>query len=206
MVRAALAAHDISTVYRLLQAAGYSQKQIAAWTGQSQPEVSAILHGRRVISYAVLARIADGLGIPRGYLGLSWCGCPSAGPRWPMWWRGRISRPRQSRWPLSGRGGSVSRRSALLQAALAYVRAGWPIVPGAMPHCDRTGSRAGQTLAVTGVAVQTLAWPSPPCSSPASPVPFADPDAPHRPPAEPECGLLVAEGGVYAEVVRQGGE
>ena len=80
MVRAALAAHDICAVYRLLQAAGYAQKQIAAWTGQSQPEVSAILHGRRVISYAVLARIADGLGIPRGYLGLSWCGCPNGGP------------------------------------------------------------------------------------------------------------------------------
>ena len=40
-------------------------------TGQSQPEVSAIMHGRRVMAYDVLVRIADGLGIPRGLMGLA---------------------------------------------------------------------------------------------------------------------------------------
>jgi transcriptional regulator with XRE-family HTH domain len=74
-MRQALYQHDFITVYRLLQRIGYSQNAIGQLTGQSQPEISAILHGRRVISYSVIARIADGLGIPRGYLGLSWCDC-----------------------------------------------------------------------------------------------------------------------------------
>jgi len=37
-----------------------------------QSEVSEILAGRRIVSYEVLARIADGLGVPRGYLGLQY--------------------------------------------------------------------------------------------------------------------------------------
>jgi hypothetical protein len=36
--------------------------------------VSEILKGRQVIAYDVLARIADGLGIPRGYMGLAYDG------------------------------------------------------------------------------------------------------------------------------------
>ncbi|GAA3431702.1 helix-turn-helix domain-containing protein [Kutzneria kofuensis] len=49
-----------------------SQRQIAALTGQSQSEVSEILKGRQVMAYDVLARIADGLGVPRGYMGLAY--------------------------------------------------------------------------------------------------------------------------------------
>ncbi len=71
-MRAALAARDISTVYRLLRRVGVSQRQIAAMTGQSQSEVSEILKGRQVMAYDVLARIADGLGIPRGHMGLAY--------------------------------------------------------------------------------------------------------------------------------------
>jgi hypothetical protein len=78
-MRQALTDQDITTVYRLLSRLGYSQQHIAALTGQSQPEVSSIIHGRKVMAYDVLARIADGLGIPRGYLGLSWCTCHTAG-------------------------------------------------------------------------------------------------------------------------------
>jgi transcriptional regulator with XRE-family HTH domain len=77
-MRAALAARDITRVYRLLQKIGFSQQKIAALTGQSQPEVSAIIHGRKVMAYDVLARIADGLGAPRAYMGLSFDG-PSVG-------------------------------------------------------------------------------------------------------------------------------
>jgi predicted transcriptional regulator len=56
VMRAALANRDITTVYRLLQKEGFSQQKIAALAGQSQPEVSAIIHGRQVQAYDVLSR------------------------------------------------------------------------------------------------------------------------------------------------------
>src|SRR5919198_5937487 len=71
-MRDALATRNISEIYRQLRRHGVSQRQIAASTGQSQSEVSEILKGRQVIAYDVLARIADGLGIPRGYMGLAY--------------------------------------------------------------------------------------------------------------------------------------
>jgi transcriptional regulator with XRE-family HTH domain len=71
-VRAALAARDIGTLYRLLVRVGVSQRRIAQWTGQSQSEVSEILRGRQVGDVRVLERIADGLGIPRAWLGVSY--------------------------------------------------------------------------------------------------------------------------------------
>jgi transcriptional regulator with XRE-family HTH domain/tetratricopeptide (TPR) repeat protein len=71
-MRSALAAREVSNVYRELRRTGVSQRQIAAMTGQSQSEVSEILKGRQVMAYDVLARIADGLGVPRGYMGLAY--------------------------------------------------------------------------------------------------------------------------------------
>src|SRR5262245_53268158 len=71
-MRLALAARDIAMVFRLLQRVGISQRRIAAFTGKSQGEISEIIGGRQVMAYDVLARIADGLGVPRGYLGLSY--------------------------------------------------------------------------------------------------------------------------------------
>jgi transcriptional regulator with XRE-family HTH domain len=71
-MRAVLAARDIGALYRALTEAGLSQYRIARLTGQSQPEVSEILGGRRVIAYEVLERIAEGLGVPRELMGLSW--------------------------------------------------------------------------------------------------------------------------------------
>ncbi|MBK0865347.1 MAG: helix-turn-helix transcriptional regulator [Saccharopolyspora sp.] len=73
-MRDALAARNVSEIYRQLRRVGVSQRQIAASTGQSQSEVSEILKGRQVMAYDVLARIADGLGIPRGYMGLAYDG------------------------------------------------------------------------------------------------------------------------------------
>jgi transcriptional regulator with XRE-family HTH domain len=59
-------------VFKLLQRMGVSQRHIAALTGQSQSEISEILAGRQVVSYDVLTRVADGLGVPRGSLGLAY--------------------------------------------------------------------------------------------------------------------------------------
>ncbi|MGH4007247.1 MAG: helix-turn-helix domain-containing protein [Pseudonocardiaceae bacterium] len=73
-LRAALAERDITKVYKILTREGVPQRTIAAATGQSQSEVSEILKGRRVVGYEVLVRIATGLGIPRGYMGLAYDG------------------------------------------------------------------------------------------------------------------------------------
>ena len=74
-VRDALADRDVAKLYRILQRLGMSQRRIAAATGQSQSEISEILAGRRVQAYDVLSRICDGLGAPRGLMGLGICDC-----------------------------------------------------------------------------------------------------------------------------------
>ncbi|MGH3671626.1 MAG: helix-turn-helix domain-containing protein [Pseudonocardiaceae bacterium] len=71
MIRA-LALRDIGRVYRLLVNHGVSQRYLAELVGQSQSEVSEILGGRQVQSYDVLERIARGLGVSRGAMGLSY--------------------------------------------------------------------------------------------------------------------------------------
>lgn len=70
VMRDALARRDIGTVYTKLGHRGVSQRRIAALTGQSQSEISEIIAGRQVTSIALLERIADGLGVPRAWLGL----------------------------------------------------------------------------------------------------------------------------------------
>jgi transcriptional regulator with XRE-family HTH domain/tetratricopeptide (TPR) repeat protein len=81
-VRAALAARDVGTVYRLLGKAGVSQRRIAELTHQSQSEVSEIRKGRQVRDVWVLERIADGLRVPRAWMRLGYGedepGAPSA--------------------------------------------------------------------------------------------------------------------------------
>jgi transcriptional regulator with XRE-family HTH domain len=76
-VRRILAVRDVGALYRVLQGEGVTQRQIAELVGQSQSEVSEILAGRKVLVYDVLVRIAEGLGIPRELMGLSY-GEPSA--------------------------------------------------------------------------------------------------------------------------------
>lgn len=108
-MREALARRDISTVYELLKLAGVSQRQIAALVDQSQSEVSEVCNGRQVISCDVLVRIADGFGIPRGWMGLA----HSDGPIYRH----------QGGW--SGPGGdedeALKRRQALLVSAAAIM-------------------------------------------------------------------------------------
>lgn len=70
--RHALACRDIAAVFRILRDAGVNQASIALATGQRESEVSEILSGRRVQSVEVLRRIADGLGVPRGRMGLAY--------------------------------------------------------------------------------------------------------------------------------------
>jgi transcriptional regulator with XRE-family HTH domain len=69
-LRAALASHDLGAVFRVLSANGWSQRDIARAVEMHQSEVSAIVKGRQVTNYRVLARIADGLGIPRELMNL----------------------------------------------------------------------------------------------------------------------------------------
>ncbi len=67
-----MAERDVGTIYRLLNDAGVPQRDIASLVGQSQSEVCEILKGRTVMTYDVLARIAEGLDIPRGCMGLAY--------------------------------------------------------------------------------------------------------------------------------------
>ena len=72
-VRRILGERDIAALYRVLKDdAGVTQRTIAELTGMAQSEVSEILAGRRVLAYDVLVRIAEGLGIPRELMGLSY--------------------------------------------------------------------------------------------------------------------------------------
>ena len=71
-VRRILAERDIGGLYRVLRDEGITQRRIAELTGQSQSEVSEILKGRRVRDVTVLERIAEGLGIPRELMGISY--------------------------------------------------------------------------------------------------------------------------------------
>jgi transcriptional regulator with XRE-family HTH domain/tetratricopeptide (TPR) repeat protein len=71
-MRRALARRDLATVFTLLRRVGTSQRMIATLTGLAPSEVYEISRGRRVMAYDVLCRIADGLGVPRGYLGLAY--------------------------------------------------------------------------------------------------------------------------------------
>ncbi|MGH3814989.1 MAG: hypothetical protein ACRDUV_21515 [Pseudonocardiaceae bacterium] len=70
-MRTALAARDVTLVYRLLYEGGVAQREIARRTGQSQSEVSDILRGRKVRDVTVLERIVDGRGIPRAWMRLA---------------------------------------------------------------------------------------------------------------------------------------
>ncbi|MBI3687018.1 MAG: helix-turn-helix transcriptional regulator [Actinobacteria bacterium] len=84
-MQAALAIRDIGRVYRPLQRLGHSQNTIGTLTGQSQPEVWGIIHGRRVQSYDVLLRIADGLGVPQGNTGAERTEIITGDDRTPFW-------------------------------------------------------------------------------------------------------------------------
>jgi transcriptional regulator with XRE-family HTH domain len=70
-MQAACRDRDIAAIFRILREGGMSQCQIAQLVKMSQSEVSEIFSGRQVQSYDVLVRVADGLEIPRGVMGLA---------------------------------------------------------------------------------------------------------------------------------------
>ena len=86
-MRHALLARDVAMLYRTLNRRGISQRLIAAHTGQSQSEISEILHGRRILSYDVLERICVGLMIPPGHMGMAYDDdtIRLLGPLHPQW-------------------------------------------------------------------------------------------------------------------------
>lgn len=72
----ALRRRDMTTVFRYLRTRGWSHAAIAAATGLSENRVRTVLHGSKIISYDVLERIAEGLRIERGLLGLAYTTVP----------------------------------------------------------------------------------------------------------------------------------
>lgn len=79
-----LRSRDFIALFRHLQKIGYSQARLGTFTDQSQPEISAIIRGRRVIAYDVMKRAADGLGIPLCLVGMASCGTCGHRDR-PIW-------------------------------------------------------------------------------------------------------------------------
>src|SRR5689334_22963656 len=66
-----LRTHDFAQVFGFLRARGWSMAAIAAAVGLTETRIRAICAGKqRVTSYEVIERIALGLGIDRGLLGL----------------------------------------------------------------------------------------------------------------------------------------
>lgn len=68
----ACVSRDITALFHAVVAGGVSQRHLAELVSMSQSEISEIMRGRRVSSYAVLLRVAEGLGIERGIMGLAY--------------------------------------------------------------------------------------------------------------------------------------
>lgn len=78
-LHAYLRERDLGAVFRFLRSRGWSRSTIAAATGLSETRVREISIGRqRVTSYEVLERIAHGLSIDRGLLGIAYDDTDSA--------------------------------------------------------------------------------------------------------------------------------
>jgi len=80
-LREVLRDHDIGALFGFLAARGWSRVAIGIATGLDPNRVREILRGkRRVTSYEVLRRIADGLEIERGLMGLAYAEGTAAHP------------------------------------------------------------------------------------------------------------------------------
>jgi hypothetical protein len=105
----ALAARDVGTVFRFLASRGWSRSRIAAATGLTETRVRAVAKGEQLItSYDVLTRIADGLAIDRGLMGLALIQRPATADRYqsgtgavPVQDRAGLGETSSNRMPLS---------------------------------------------------------------------------------------------------------
>ncbi|GIM94406.1 helix-turn-helix transcriptional regulator [Paractinoplanes toevensis] len=69
----AVACRDVGNIFRLLNKRHHmTQHRIAELAGLADSEIFSITRGRQVMAYDVLVRIAEGLGIPRGLMGLAY--------------------------------------------------------------------------------------------------------------------------------------
>jgi hypothetical protein len=84
-VREVLAARDVGAIFRFLREQGWSLTVLCAATGLSETRIRAVMHQtQRITSYDVFERVALGLRIPRGAMGLAYTDEPDAdesGPR-----------------------------------------------------------------------------------------------------------------------------
>ncbi|MEJ3750047.1 helix-turn-helix domain-containing protein [Actinomycetes bacterium KLBMP 9797] len=91
-VQDVLRKHDFAAVFQFLKRRGWSRAALAAATGLSETRVRAIGQGRqRIASYEVIERIADGLHIDRGLLGIAFSDAREEQPS--------TSKAPQDRWP-----------------------------------------------------------------------------------------------------------
>lgn len=77
MYRACMS-RDITTLFRAVVAGGMTQRRLAELVSMSPSEISQIMKGRRVNSYPVLLRVAEGLDIERGIMGLAYTDDPES--------------------------------------------------------------------------------------------------------------------------------
>jgi transcriptional regulator with XRE-family HTH domain/tetratricopeptide (TPR) repeat protein len=85
-MRDILASRDIAALFGFLRRRGLSRARIAGLTGLSETRVRQIWQGKQQItSYEVLERLAHGLGIPRGYLGLGYADAAAPAPAGPVY-------------------------------------------------------------------------------------------------------------------------
>lgn len=82
-LREALARRDMGVVFRFLRSQGWSRTAVAAATGLSESRVREVAQGKqRITSYEVLERVAEGLTIDRGLMGLAYA-TPALAPPLP---------------------------------------------------------------------------------------------------------------------------
>src|SRR4051794_1899499 len=75
-----LHARDVGALFRFLSSRGWSRAAISGACGLSENRVRALINGQQLVtSFEVLERVADGLGIDRGLVGLAYINAGATG-------------------------------------------------------------------------------------------------------------------------------